>query len=292
MPFSHVDHLISELDTAGYVLSLDLAVPVHLMSKLGRPLLLEGDAGVGKTELAAALARSLDTKLIRLQCYEGLDANSAIYEWNYQRQLLEIRLHQAEIEAGRAHQIDLYNEQFLLKRPLLQSITQETPPVLLIDEIDRADEEFEAFLLEILSDFQITVPEYGTVRATCLPLVILTSNATRELSDALRRRCLYAFVPFPSARREAHILSKHVPEMEEKLRGQVVQLVAKLRDMDLRKRPGIAETIDWAQALLCLDIESLKGNDEIIAQTMTCLLKTKEDQAKVTVPPLVNSLAF
>ncbi len=292
MELGSVDQLIGELDTAGYVLSLELAVPVHLMTQLGRPLLLEGDAGVGKTELAGALARALNTKFIRLQCYEGLDANAAIYEWNYQRQLLEIRLHQSEIEAGREHQIDLYDERFLLKRPLLQSISEETPPVLLIDEIDRADEEFEAFLLEVLSEFQVTVPEYGTVTATSRPFVILTSNATRELSDALRRRCLYAFVPFPSARREARILAKHLPALDEKLTGQVVQLVSKLRSMQLRKRPGIAETIDWAEALLCFDISSLKDNEEIVEQTLTCLLKTREDQAAVQVPQLLNSLSL
>ncbi len=265
-------------------------MPVHLMTKLGRPLLLEGDAGVGKTELAGALARALDTKLIRLQCYEGLDASAAIYEWNYQRQLLEIRLHQSELEAGREHQIDLYDERFLLKRPLLQSISEDKPPVLLIDEIDRADEEFEAFLLEVLSEFQITVPEFGTVSASCRPFVILTSNATRELSDALRRRCLYAFVPFPSPSREARILSKHVPELEDQLRAQIVQLVARLRNMELRKRPGIAEAIDWAQALLCLDVKSLKENEEVVEQTLTCLLKTKEDQQAVNPRRMVNSL--
>ena len=290
MILASVDKLIEDLDNHGYVLSLDLAVPVHLMTKLGRPLLLEGDAGVGKTELAGALARALDTKLIRLQCYEGLDASAAIYEWNYQRQLLEIRLHQSELEAGREHQIDLYDERFLLKRPLLQSISETKPPVLLIDEIDRADEEFEAFLLEVLSEFQITVPEFGTVSASCRPFVILTSNATRELSDALRRRCLYAFVPFPSPNREARILSKHVPELEDQLRAQIVQLVARLRNMELRKRPGIAEAIDWAQALLCLDVKSLKENEEVVEQTLTCLLKTKEDQQAVNPRRMVNSL--
>ena len=290
MILASVDKLIEDLDNHGYVLSLDLAVPVHLMTKLGRPLLLEGDAGVGKTELASALARALDTKLIRLQCYEGLDASAAIYEWNYQRQLLEIRLHQSELEAGREHQIDLYDERFLLKRPLLQSISETKPPVLLIDEIDRADEEFEAFLLEVLSEFQVTVPEFGTVTASCRPYVILTSNATRELSDALRRRCLYAFVPFPSPSREARILSKHVPELEEQLRAQIVQLIARLRNMELRKRPGIAEAIDWAEALLCLDVKSLKENEEIVEQTLTCLLKTKEDQQAVNARRMVNSL--
>lgn len=292
MELQSVDRLISDLDETGYVISLELAVPVHLMTQLGRPLLLEGDAGVGKTELAAALARALDTKFIRLQCYEGLDANAAIYEWNYQRQLLEIRLHQSELEAGREHQIELYDERFLLKRPLLQSISETQPPVLLIDEIDRADEEFEAFLLEVLSAFQITVPEFGTVTAKSRPFVVLTSNATRELSDALRRRCLYAYVPFPGAAREARILARHVPELDDQLTAQIVQLVAKLRSMELRKRPGIAETIDWAQALLCFDIASLKDHEEIVEQTLTCLLKTRDDQARVQVPQLLNSLSF
>lgn len=292
MEIAEVDRLIADLDDCGYVLSLDLAVPLHLMTQLGRPLLLEGDAGVGKTELAGALARALKTKFIRLQCYEGLDANAAIYEWNYQRQLLEIRLHQSELEAGREHQIDLYDEKFLLERPLMQSIRQDQPPVLLIDEIDRADEEFEAFLLEVLSEFQVTVPEYGTISAVTKPYVVLTSNATRELSDALRRRCLYAFVPFPSTSREARILAKHVPDLEATLTAQIVQLVSRLRSMELRKRPGIAETIDWAKALLCYDIETLKDKEEIVEQTMTCLLKTREDRAAVKVPQLMNSVSL
>ncbi len=290
-----LEELMRGLDASGYVIDDDLAVPLHLMTQLSRPLLLEGDAGVGKTELAAALARFLDTKLIRLQCYEGLDASAAIYEWNYQRQLLEIRLHQSELEAGRENKVDLYSEDFLLKRPLLQSITEAKPPVLLIDEIDRADEEFEAFLLELLSEFQVTIPEFGTINARCRPHVILTSNATRDLSDALRRRCLYAYVDYPNPVREAQIIAKHIPDMDDKLIGQVVVLLAKLRQMDLRKRPGVAEAIDWAEALLCLDIDDLKasmsdGEDRQVEQTLSCLLKTREDQRRVTVNQLVSSL--
>lgn len=289
-----LEELIKGLDSSGYVVDTNLAVPLHLMTELGRPLLLEGDAGVGKTELAAALARFLDTKLIRLQCYEGLDAHAAIYEWNYQRQLLEIRLHQSELEAGRAHEVDLYREDLLLKRPLLQSITEEVRPVLLIDEIDRADEEFEAFLLEILSDFQITIPEFGTIKATVRPYVILTSNGTRELSDALRRRCLYAFVDYPTAEREAVILAKHIPDMDEKLIAQIVKLLAKLRLMDLRKRPGVAEAIDWAQALLCLDVKDLEAvassaNKDQVEQTLACLLKTREDQNRINLNQLLRA---
>ena len=285
-----VDDLIDGLDQAGYILDRDLGMALHLMMQLKRPLLLEGDAGVGKTELAAALARCLDTKFIRLQCYEGLDANAAIYEWNYQRQLLEIRLHQSEIEAGCEHSVDLFGEEFLLKRPLLQSISEPISPVLLIDEIDRADEEFEAFLLEILSDFQISIPEFGTISASSRPHVILTSNATRELSDALRRRCLYAYVDYPDLQKESHIISKHLPELNQQLLFQIVMLVSKLRQTELRKRPGVAESIDWAASLLCLDIQSLKGREEEIEKTLTCLLKTREDRARVNVNQLVKAV--
>lgn len=287
---SRLDQLIGGFGDSGYVLDEDLAVVLLLMTELSRPLLLEGDAGVGKTELAASLARHLDTNLIRLQCYEGLDVNAAIYEWNYQRQLLEIRLHQSALEAGHAHSVNLFTEDFLLKRPLLQSLTQDKPPVLLIDEIDRADEEFEAFLLEILSEFQITIPEFGTVKAVHRPHVILTSNATRDLSDALRRRCLYAFVDYPSPVKEARIISKHIPHIEEKLLFQIVQLISKLRQQNLRKKPGVAEAIDWAAALLCLEVKDLKGQEDKIQQTLTCLIKTKEDQARVNIPQMVNSL--
>lgn len=287
---SSSEDLISGLDEAGYILDKDLGMALHLMMQLGRPLLLEGDAGVGKTELANALARFLKTKFIRLQCYEGLDVNSAIYEWNYQRQLLEIRLHQSEIDAGQANRVDLFTEDFLLKRPLLQSICESVSPVLLIDEIDRADEEFEAFLLEILSDFQVSIPEFGTITATARPHVILTSNATRELSDALRRRCLYAYVDYPDLHKESQIILKHLPDLNQQLLYQIVMLVSRLRQTELRKRPGVAEAIDWAAALLCLDIESLKGREEEIEQTLTCLLKTKEDRARVNVKQLVGAV--
>lgn len=292
---SHIEDMIHGMEQNGYVLDDEQAVVLLLMTELQRPLLLEGDAGVGKTELAAALAKHLGTRFIRLQCYEGLDVNSAIYEWNYQRQLLEIRLHQSELEAGKAHEVNLYGEDFLLKRPLLQSITETVSPVLLIDEIDRADEEFEAFLLEVLSEFQITIPEFGTVTAVSRPHVILTSNATRDLSDALRRRCLYSYVDYPSPAKEAKIIARHIPLLNEKLLFQIVQMVDKIRQLNLRKRPGVAEAIDWAGALMCLEITDIKslieeGNENQLEHSLSCLLKTREDRRQVNVKQLASSL--
>lgn len=259
------------LGTIGYVADDPLAMALHLALSLGRPLLLEGPAGVGKTEVAKALTEHLGTRLIRLQCYEGLDASHAIYEWNYQRQLLAIRSdHLAEAE--------LFSEKFLLKRPLLEAISQDEPPVLLIDEIDRADEEFEAYLLEILSDFQITIPETGTITAKSKPVVILTANGTRDLSDALRRRCLYSYVDYPDRDTELSILARRGPDLEARLARQIVGVVQALRREELEKKPGIAEMLDWAAALSGLGINDLTDDRMAVQATLVCLLKTAADR--------------
>lgn len=266
-----------------YVASDDLAVALHLALSLGRPLLLEGAAGVGKTEIARTLASVKDTRLIRLQCYEGLDAAQAIYEWNYQRQLLTIRAAAEDGETGKAVEARIFSRDFLLERPLLAAITQDTPPVLLIDEIDRADEEFEAYLLEILSDYQVSIPELGTITATSRPIVILTSNGTRDLSDALRRRCLYTYVDYPSRETELAILKARCPGVEARLADQIVGFVQKLREEELEKTPGIAETLDFAAALMGLGIADLTSDPAVLQSTLTTLLKTQSDQAQVTV---------
>ena len=237
----------------GYVLGRGLATSLFLLLRLGRPLLVEGHAGVGKTELARTLARALPARLIRLQCYEGLDAQSAIYEWNYQRQLLAIKIQEAAERSVEEKEAHIFGESYLLARPLLQAITEpDAAPVLLIDEIDRADEEFEAFLLELLSEFQITIPELGTIRAKHVPHVILTSNRTRELSDALKRRCLYFWIDYPDREQELRIIESRMPGLESALADQVVRFVQSLRLMKLSKTPGVAETIDWAAALVAL----------------------------------------
>jgi MoxR-like ATPase len=286
-----IAELQSRLADAGYVAERGLAATLMLFSELRRPLLLEGDAGVGKTEIARVLSKVFECPLIRLQCYEGLDVNSAVYEWNYQHQLLAIRLlEQAHVDPQRAeHQI--FSEQYLLKRPLLDAITRETAPVLLIDEIDRADEEFEAFLLEVLSDFQVTVPELGTITATSRPYVLLTSNGTRELSDALRRRCLYHYVEYPEFDKELRIVNARVPEIGPQLARQIVEFVQTLRQRELRKQPGIAETLDWAEALLKLDIGGLDQDVETLEDSLTCLLKTREDQAGLSRPEIERLVA-
>ena len=271
----------AQLPAAAYLADRPLAATLALFCQLGRPLLLEGDAGVGKTEVARALARVRDTELIRLQCYEGLDVSSAVYEWNYQHQLLTIKLFEAgDYDPGNAEQ-QIFSRRYLLQRPLLQAITQQQPPVLLIDEIDRADEEFEAFLLELLADFQVTVPELGTIKATSRPLVVLTSNGTRELSDALRRRCLYYFVEYPAFDKELQIIATRLPELGARLSRQVVEFVQALRQAQLRKTPGIAETLDWAQALLGLGLDSLDKDLDAVMDSMVCLLKTREDAVQL-----------
>ena len=263
-----------------YICDRSLATTVFLALELGRPLLLEGEAGVGKTELAKVLAAALGSRLIRLQCYEGLDVNSAVYEWNYPRQMLEIRLLEARGEIDRAKAHDIFGPDFLIRRPLLQALEAEgDPPVLLIDEIDRADEEFEAYLLEILSDFQVTVPEIGTIRAERPPRVVLTSNRTREVHDALKRRCLYHWIDYPNAQREFDIVLARVPGAPATLARQVVGFVQRLREADLTKVPGVAETLDWAAALLALGSTEL--DPETIDETLGVLLKYEEDVRQV-----------
>ncbi|MCB0585439.1 MAG: MoxR family ATPase [Phaeodactylibacter sp.] len=250
------------------------------MLRLGKPLLLEGHPGVGKTEVANILAAYLNTKVIRLQCYEGLDVNSAVYEWNYQKQLLSIKIQEATDKSEAEKEAHIFGEEFLLKRPLLQSITQaERAPVLLIDEIDRADEEFEAFLLELLSAFQISIPEMGTIQATHRPLAILTSNRTRELSDALKRRCLYHWVNFPDEDKERRIVQKHLPDIDEQLLARVVHVVQAIRQKKLEKTPGIAETLDWVQGLHALGYKDL--SEEAMAKSLGCLLKSAKDIERV-----------
>ncbi|WP_455378744.1 AAA family ATPase [Petrachloros mirabilis] len=270
------------LERAGYIAERSLASTLLLFTELKRPLLLEGRAGVGKTEVAKALAEMFHCPLIRLQCYEGLDASAAVYEWNYQHQLLAIKIQESAGHSVAEKEQHIFSDKFLLKRPLLQSITQPDPPVLLVDEIDRADEEFEAYLLELLSDFQISIPELGTIAATSIPYVVLTSNGTRDLSDALRRRCLYHYLEFPSVDRELRIVNHHLPQISQRLAGQVVGFVDALRRLDLRKKPGIAETLDWAAALLRLNVRHLEEDPVLIAESLVCLLKTKEDRDAVT----------
>ncbi|MEM7376994.1 MAG: MoxR family ATPase [Pseudomonadota bacterium] len=269
------------LSRVGYVADGDLAACVELAQALNKPVLLEGEAGVGKTGLAQALAQSMDTELVRLQCFEGLDASAALYDWNYPRQLLAAR-RQSEEAALDASESGLFSEAYLLERPLLRAIRQREPCVLLIDEIDRADEEFEAFLLELLSDFQVTVPELGTLRAQSHPRVILTSNGTRELSDALRRRCLYFFIDYPDAALELDIVKARLPAIGDSLAKQAVALVQTLRGDDLVKVPGVAETLDWCAALLGLGVASLDRDRERVRQSFVCLLKTRADQSVLT----------
>jgi MoxR-like ATPase len=249
---------------------------------LQRPLLLEGEAGVGKTEVAKALATIHGAELIRLQCYEGLDQHAALYEWNYQRQLLAIKIREGSETSAAAIEAEIFSEPYLLERPLLAAIRRDVAPVLLIDEVDRADEEFEAFLLEVLSDFQVTVPELGTIKARTIPRVVLTSNGTRELSDALRRRCLYHYVEFPEVDREAAILRMRLPEIDTELSLQIARMVGLVRKEDLRKVPGIAESLDWAAALIGLNIADLRDEPEILHETLMALLKTREDRVRVT----------
>jgi MoxR-like ATPase len=276
-PPETIDDLQLALGELHYVADRALATSVFLALRLGRPLLLEGEAGVGKTELAKVLANVLGTRLIRLQCYEGLDVNTAVYEWNYPRQMLEIRLLEAQGKLDDARVHDIFAPRFLLKRPLLQALEVEggVAPVLLIDEIDRADEEFEAFLLEILSDFQVTIPEIGTLRAEQPPRVILTSNRTREVHDALKRRCLYHWIDYPNAQREYEIVLARVPDTPERLASAIVAFVQRLRAGQLTKVPGVAETIDWAAALMALGAARL--TPALVDETLGVVLKYEED---------------
>ncbi len=265
----------------GYVASDDLAMATHLALSLGRPLLLEGAAGVGKTEVARVLAAVKSTQLIRLQCYEGLDAGQAIYEWNYQRQLLAIRAAAEDGETGRDVEARIFSETYLLERPLLKAIRQPVAPVLLIDEIDRADEEFEAYLLEVLSDFQISIPELGTITATTRPMVILTANGTRDLSDALRRRCLYAHVDYPDRETGLAILRARIPGVQDLLAEQIIGFVQALRREELEKIPGVAEMLDFAAALSGLGIADLSDDPAVLQATLATLLKTRRDRDAV-----------
>lgn len=279
------DEIAGRLAAAGYIADAELATAISIMQLLQRPLLLEGEAGVGKTEVAKALASVYGADLIRLQCYEGLDQSAALYEWNYQRQLLAIEALRAAPGAGQdlsRIEDEVFSERYLLERPLLAAIRRKEAPVLLIDEIDRADEEFEAFLLEVLSDWQVSIPELGTVRAAAIPHVVLTSNGTRELSDALRRRCLYHYVDYPDAEREARIIMARVPRTDATLALQIARMVEGIRKEDLRKVPGVAETLDWAGALVGLEVANLHDRPELVHETLLCLLKTREDTARMT----------
>ncbi|MBA3344530.1 MAG: MoxR family ATPase [Gemmatimonadales bacterium] len=272
-----IDALQSAFAAQGYVADRDLATAIFLSLALGRPLLLEGEAGVGKTEVARTLSSVLGAQLIRLQCYEGLDINTAVYEWDYPRQMLEIRLLEARGEARTAATRDIFSEEFLIRRPLLQALESRAAeaPVLLIDEVDRADEEFEAFLLELLSDFAVSVPEIGTIRAERPPRVILTSNRTREVHDALKRRCLYHWIDYPNAARELAILHSRLPAVPDALAREIVGFIQRLRGADLTKSPGVAETLDWAAALLALGANHL--DERQVEQTLGVLLKYQED---------------
>lgn len=277
-----IDQIEQALRERLYVSDRGLSTAIFLALRLNKPLLLEGEAGVGKTEVAKVLAAMLDRPLIRLQCYEGLDVNNTVYEWNYTRQMLQIRLMEATHHAADQNAIaSIFNEEFLIKRPLLQAIetSHMGAPVLLIDEIDRADEEFEAFLLELLSDFQITIPELGTIKAEHPPIVIITSNRTREIHDALKRRCLYYWIDYPTLEKEFEIVSMKVPEAPERLTRQLVAFVQDLRDKDLYKVPGVAETLDWASALVALDQTDLAP--EVVDNTLGTILKYQDDIEKV-----------
>lgn len=282
--------LEAAMESQGYIADRAIATALFLSQEMRRPLLIEGDAGVGKTEIAKVLARLLDTELIRLQCYEGLDVSTALYEWNYQRQMLRLRI--AEDEGKSADEIEdlIFGRSYLLERPLLRAITRrEGPPVLLIDEVDRADDGFEAFLLEVLSDFQVTIPELGTIRAEHVPYVVLTSNRTREIGDALRRRCLYLYIEHPSLEKEVRILRARVPGAGARLAEEIGRFMQALRRRRLTKEPGVAETIDWAQALLRLHREHL--DRETVQETLGCILKDQHDLREIGGEALDETLA-
>lgn len=277
-----IEDTLSLLSQGNYVADRSLATTLFLALKMERPLFLEGEAGVGKTEIAKVLAQALDRRLVRLQCYEGLDVSSAVYEWNYSRQMIEIRLAEAAGEIDRKDlSTDVFSEEFLIERPLLQALRtdEKGPPVLLIDELDRTDEPFEAYLLEILSDYQVSIPEIGTTKAEQPPIVIITSNRTREIHDALKRRCLYHWIDYPTAERELQIVAARLPGIAKQLSSQLVAFVQRLRQEDLFKLPGVAETLDWADALTQLDTVALDG--DAIDNTLGALLKYQDDIAKI-----------
>lgn len=279
--FESIESLEHALYRENYIADRGLATAIFIALTLEKPLFVEGEPGVGKTEIAKVLARALDTRLIRLQCYEGLDISAAVYEWNYPRQILEIRLLEAEGASRDAARQNIFSEEFLLKRPLLQAIENhaDRAPVLLIDELDRADEEFESFLLELLSDWQITVPELGTLTATHPPVVVITSNRTREIHDALKRRCIYHWIDFPTFEKELQIVQTKVPNISDELAQQIVAYVQNLRQQDLYKLPGVAETLDWAKTLMALKQEKL--DETVIQDTLGVLLKYQDDLQKV-----------
>ena len=287
MQWNDIKTSLYDLD---YIASEELAMSIHLAINLERPLLLEGEAGIGKTALAIALSKLYKTTLIRLQCYEGLDSASTIYEWNYQKQLLSIRLNENKNDNKIRIDEHIFSKEFLLERPLLRALTQKKTPVLLIDEIDRADEEFEAYLLEILSEYQVSIPEYGTIQAVTKPIVIITSNNTRDLSDALRRRCIYNYLYYPKKELELEILQKKLPNIDFQLSTQIVNFVQNLRLQDLEKKPGIAETLDWAAAISGLGLKDLSENYKILHSTLVCLLKTEADKAIIS-PETLQKLA-
>lgn len=272
MKVEHPLDLIPKIDNLGYVIEEELATVLFLMLRLGKPILLEGNPGVGKTQIGYILSDLLGLELIRLQCYEGLDVNNAIYEWNYQKQLLAIKIREESELSEKQKESLIFSDEYLLKRPLLKAISSSKRKVLLIDEIDRADEEFEAFLLELLSDFQISIPELGTIKAEEKPIVILTSNRTRELSDALKRRCLYHWVDYPTLEKEIKIINKHIPDINQKLAEEIANYVNKIRSLKLDKSPGIAETIDWARGIAVMN-----GSEDKLKNTLSCLLKSDRD---------------
>ncbi|MFC1883481.1 AAA family ATPase [Thermodesulfobacteriota bacterium] len=278
--FESIDQVSNELAHAGYIADRPLATVLFLAHRLEKPIFLEGEPGVGKTEVAIVMARLFDSRLIRLQCYEGLDASSSLYEWNYPKQILQIRLE--EKEGRKADEIEqiIYSEKFLIKRPLLEAIvsSDKKAPVLLIDEVDRSDEEFEAFLLEVLSDFQITIPEIGTMKAAKKPIVVVTSNRTRDVHDALKRRCLYHWIEYPSFEKEYNIITTRLPGIEAGFAEEITRFMQEIRNVDFFKKPGISETLDWAQALMAIHSEHLDEN--VIEETLGCILKYQEDVVK------------
>ncbi len=275
-----IDEILLALKDYKYIADRALATIIYLAQAIKKPILLEGEAGVGKTEVAKVIANVLGTKLIRLQCYEGLDVSTALYEWNYSKQILGIKMEEMKGGAKKEIESTIFSEKYLLKRPLLEAIQSDSPlpPVLLIDEIDRSDEEFEAFLLEILSDFQISIPEIGTIKAKKHPFVIITSNRTRELHDALKRRCLFHWIDYPTFRKEYEIVTTKVPEIKEALANQICNFMQEVRQRDFQKKPGIAETLDWAQALIALNKDEL--DKETMEQTLGCIFKYNEDISK------------